>query len=349
MAGFTDSSRRAFIQRAGLLGAGLGLTSALPAWAANTAADSVPLTPIKLAWGQTAVCQAPISVALKQGFFKKYGLDVEPVNFGGPTDSLLQAIATGQADGGIGMALRWLKPLEQGFDVDLTVGTHGGCMRLLAPKNAGINSVRDLVGKNVAVSDQASPLRNFFAIQLAKQGIDPDKQVNWVQYPADLFGEALRKGEVQAIASDDPQGWLIKKRYDLIEVDNNMNGEYRMMTCCVLGLRGSLVRDNPAVAKAITQAIVDAQQWTADNPEETAKIFAPFVPGNVPIDDIAAMLKEHTHNHHSTGEQLRGEVATYVNELKLINVIRPDTDAQKFADHYVPNLLPAAHGTMKMS
>ncbi|WAT02606.1 ABC transporter substrate-binding protein [Rouxiella chamberiensis] len=349
MAGFTDSSRRAFIQRAGLLGAGLGLTSALPAWAANTAADSVPLTPIKLAWGQTAVCQAPISVALKQGFFKKYGLDVEPVNFSGPTDSLLQAIATGQADGGIGMALRWLKPLEQGFDVDLTVGTHGGCMRLLAPKNAGINSVRDLVGKNVAVSDQASPLRNFFAIQLAKQGIDPDKQVNWVQYPADLFGEALRKGEVQAIASDDPQGWLIKKRYDLIEVDNNMNGEYRMMTCCVLGLRGSLVRDNPAVAKAITQAIVDAQQWTADNPEETAKIFAPFVPGNVPIDDIAAMLKEHTHNHHSTGEQLRGEVATYVNELKLINVIRPDTDAQKFADHYVPNLLPAAHDTMKMS
>lgn len=349
MAGFTDSSRRAFIQRAGLLGAGLGLTSALPAWAANTAADSAPLTPIKLAWGQTAVCQAPISVALKQGFFKKYGLDVEPVNFSGPTDSLLQAIATGQADGGIGMALRWLKPLEQGFDVDLTVGTHGGCMRLLAPKNAGINSVRDLVGKNVAVSDQASPLRNFFAIQLAKQGIDPDKQVNWVQYPADLFGEALRKGEVQAIASDDPQGWLIKKRYDLIEVDNNMNGEYRMMTCCVLGLRGSLVRDNPAVAKAITQAIVDAQQWTADNPEETAKIFAPFVPGNVPIDDIAAMLKEHTHNHHSTGEQLRGEVATYVNELKLINVIRPDTDAQKFADHYVPNLLPAAHGTMKMS
>lgn len=349
MAGFTDSSRRAFIQRAGLLGAGLGLTSALPAWAANTAADSVPLTPIKLAWGQTAVCQAPISVALKQGFFKKYGLDVEPVNFSGPTDSLLQAIATGQADGGIGMALRWLKPLEQGFDVDLTVGTHGGCMRLLAPKNAGINSVRDLVGKNVAVSDQASPLRNFFAIQLAKQGIDPDKQVNWVQYPADLFGEALRKGEVQAIASDDPQGWLIKKRYDLIEVDNNMNGEYRMMTCCVLGLRGSLVRDNPAVAKAITQAIVDAQQWTADNPEETAKIFAPFVPGNVPINDIAAMLKEHTHNHHSTGEQLRGEVATYVNELKLINVIRPDTDAQKFADHYVPNLLPAAHDTMKMS
>ena len=339
MAGLTAFSRRSFLQKISLLTAGLSLAPALPVWAA---ADE-KLTTVKLAWGQTAVCQAPISVALKQGFFKKYGLNVEPVNFSGPTDALLQAIATGQADGGIGMALRWLKPLEQGFDVDLTVGTHGGCMRLLAPKSAGINSVKDLVGKSVAVTDQASPIRNFFAIQLAKQGIDPDKQVNWVQYPADLFGEALRKGEVQALATDDPQGWLIKHRDGLIEVDNNLNGEYKNLTCCVLGLRGSLVRDNPQVARAITQAIVDAQQWTADHPAETAKIFAPFVPGQVPIEDITAMLSEHTHQHHSTGDQLRKEVAVYVNELKTINVIRPDTDARLFAEHYVPELLPASH------
>lgn len=331
-------SRRAFLHSLGALSTGLALAPVLPAFAAG----DEKLTTVKLAWGQTAVCQAPISVALKQGFFRKYGLNVEPVNFSGPTDALLQAIATGQADGGIGMALRWLKPLEQGFDVDLTVGTHGGCMRLLAPKNSGITSVRDLVGKNVAVTDQASPIRNFFAIQLAKQGIDPDKQVNWVQYPADLFGEALRKGEVQALATDDPQGWLIKKHDGLIEVDNNLNGEYRNLTCCVLGLRGSLVRDNPKVARAITLAIIDAQQWTADHPAETAKIFAPFVPGSVAPEDIQAMLSEHTHQHHSSGEQLRKEVVTYVNELKTINVIRPDTDAQRFAEHYVPDLLPAA-------
>ncbi|HEY0207756.1 ABC transporter substrate-binding protein [Acerihabitans sp.] len=331
-------SRRHFLRNVGLVGAGLSLSPLLPTLA--RAADT-QLKTIKLAWGQTAVCQSPISVALKQGFFTRYGLNVEPVNFSGPTDALLQAIATGQADGGIGMALRWLKPLEQGFDVDLTVGTHGGCMRLLAPKTAGIGGVKDLVGKSVAVSDQASPIRNFFAIQLARQGIDPDKQVNWVQYPADLFGEALRKGEVQAIASDDPQGWLLKKRYDLLEVDNNLSGEYANLTCCVLGLRGSLVRENPAIARAVTQAIVDAQQWTAEHPDETAKIFAPFVPGTVAPGDIAAMLREHTHQHHSTGARLRQEVAFYVNELKTINVIRPDTDAQRFAEHYVPDLIPA--------
>ncbi|WP_271460323.1 ABC transporter substrate-binding protein [Pantoea leporis] len=331
-------SRRALLRGLGLFSAGMAVN---PLLSSNVFADEKSLKTIKLAWGQTAVCQSPISVALKQGFFRKYGLNVEPVNFSGPTDALLQAIATGQADGGIGMTLRWLKPLEQGFDVDLTVGTHGGCMRLLAPQNSGIRDVKDLVGKSVAVSDQASPIRNFFAIQLAKQGIDPDKQVNWLQYPPDLFGEALRKGEVQALATDDPQGWLLKKQHNLVEVDNNLKGEYANLTCCVLGLRGSLVRDDPATARAITQAIVDAQQWTAEHPDETAKIFQPFVPGSVAVEDIAAMLKEHTHSHHSTGTQLRKEVAVYIDELKKINVIRPDTDAQRFAEHYVPELLPA--------
>lgn len=66
--------------------------------------------------------------------FSKYNLDVEFVNFGNSTDVLLEAIATGKADAGVGMALRWLKALEQGFDVKLTAGTHGGCLNLLTAK-----------------------------------------------------------------------------------------------------------------------------------------------------------------------------------------------------------------------
>ncbi|QTF08554.1 ABC transporter substrate-binding protein [Brenneria izadpanahii] len=340
-------SRRRFLASLGITGAAAGLLP-FPTLGAPPAAGPAatgPLTTVKLAWGQTAVCQAPISVALKQGLFEKYGLKIEPINFSGPTDALLQAIATGHADGGIGMALRWLKPLEQGFDVNLTVGTHGGCMRLLASRNGNIRSIADLAGKSVAVTDQASPVRNFFAIQLAKQGIDPDRQVNWIQYPADLFGEALRKGEVQAIAGEDPQSWLIKRNDQLVEISNNLTGEYANATCCVLGLRGELVREKPDIARAVTQAIVDAQQWTADHPAEAAAIFAPYLPSNIPAQDVATILGEHTHNHHSTGEQLRKEVAFYVNELKEINVIRPDTDAVSFASHYVPDVLNAEGNT----
>ena len=68
-------------------------------------------------------------------------LKVERVNFAGATDQLLELLASGKADAGVGMALGWLKPLEQGFDVKLTAAIHGGCIRLLTTPESGIASV----------------------------------------------------------------------------------------------------------------------------------------------------------------------------------------------------------------
>src|SRR5471030_2728779 len=101
---------------AALGGASFGLAG-LPA-----RADDGKLKQLKLSWNAGAICTAPVPVAVKQGFFAKRGLDVELINFAGSTDQLLEAIATGKSDAGIGMALRWIKPLEQGFDVKLTAG-----------------------------------------------------------------------------------------------------------------------------------------------------------------------------------------------------------------------------------
>ncbi len=113
-------------------------------------------------------------VADKHGIFAKHGLDVELINFGGSTDQLLEAISTGKADAGVGMALRWLKPLEQGFDVKITTAIHGGCMRLFATQAGGIKTIADLKGKTVGCSDMAAPDKNFFSIVAAKQGLDPE-------------------------------------------------------------------------------------------------------------------------------------------------------------------------------
>lgn len=96
-----------------LLGLGLGSL-------ARAQGAAGPLKPLKFASNASAICLAPIFVAKDHGIFEKYGLDVEIVNFGASTEALLEAIATGKADGGVGMALRWLKALEQGFDVKIS-------------------------------------------------------------------------------------------------------------------------------------------------------------------------------------------------------------------------------------
>jgi NitT/TauT family transport system substrate-binding protein len=300
------------------------------------AAASVPVTVVpakrslKLTWNATAICVVGVPVALRKGLFAKRNLDVELINFGGSTDQLLEAIATGKADAGVGMALRWLKPLEQGFDVKITAATHGGCMRLLAAKASGITSLEQLKGKTIGTADLGAPDKNFFSIRLAKLGLDPQTDVQWRVFPPDLLPVALRKGEIQALTLGDPLGWIARERDDLTEVATNLDAEYAHRACCVLGLRGSLVRDDKPAAAAITEAILEAQELVTANPDEAAAIFAPYSPVAKP-EQLAAMLRSHTHGHHPAGSDLREEIALYTQELKGISVIRPNTNPDRFS------------------
>ncbi|MFL5269422.1 MAG: ABC transporter substrate-binding protein [Stellaceae bacterium] len=138
--------------------------------AANGEELQGPPRQLKLAWNANAACTAAAAVAKERGIFAKHDLDVEFVNFGGSTDQLLEAIATGKADAGMGLALRWLKPLEQGFDVRVTAGVHGGCIRLLGSKAANIDSLESLRGKSIGISDQASPAKKLLLDLLCQKG-----------------------------------------------------------------------------------------------------------------------------------------------------------------------------------
>jgi NitT/TauT family transport system substrate-binding protein len=300
------------------------------------AGAAVPVTvlaekhPLKLTWNANAICTAGVPVAQQKGYFSKRNLEVDLINFGGSTDQLLEAIATGKADAGVGMALRWLKPLEQGFDVRITAGIHGGCMRLLAAKGSGITSLEHLKGKVIGVSDLGAPDKNFFSIRLAKLGFDPLTDVEWKVFPTDLLPIALQKGEIQAFTAGDPLAWLIRDRDGLSEVATNLDGDYAHRVCCVLGVRGSLIRDDRPAAAAVTEAILEAQDFVTANPDEAAAIFAPYAPAAKPAQ-LAAMLRSHTHENHPVRADLRQELSRYTEELKSISVIKPGTSSDRFS------------------
>lgn len=329
-------SRRTLLRTA----AAAGMAAPLGIFGSRVLANpaSAALKPLKLAWNTGAVCGAPVAVAKHNGFFEKHGLDVEFVNYAGTTEQLLEAIATGKADVGHGMALRWLKPLEQGFDVKITAGVHGGCMRLLAAKGGGIADLAGLKGKTIAVADLSSPAKHFFSILLSKQGIDPSRDVEWRVFPGDLLGVAVDKGEAQAVAHWDPVTYQFLKSGNLVEVATNLSGEYRNRVCCVIGVRGSLLREDKAAAAALTRAIFEAQDFTAHNPVEAAKAYQQYSPKSS-LEDLAAQLSSQTHAHHPVGVDIKREIALYAEELKGVQVFKPTTDTAKFADRVYADVL----------
>ena len=289
---------------------------------------------LTFAWNATAFCLSPVVVAQERGYFEKNGLQVDLINYTGSTDQLLESLASGKADAAVGMIHRWLKPLESGFDVKIVGSSHGGCVRLVGVKEAGITDLRKLRGTTIGVSDIASPGKNFFSILLKKNGIDADTDVTWRQYPADLLDIAVNKGEIQAIADGDPTLYLIEKRNKgrYQELASNLSGEYKDKVCCIVGARGELVRkDKPTVA-ALVRSIAQASDYVAENPNESAKLFAKYSP-NVAVEDLRALLGTLTHNHHPLGKNLRDEVEFYARDFRGVGVLKKTTDPVRFAEH----------------
>jgi NitT/TauT family transport system substrate-binding protein len=327
------------LSRRSVLRAAAGAAFVAPVAIATTGALAQPRK-LTFAWNANAFCLSPVVVAQELGYFERNGVQVELINYTGSTDQLLESLATAKADAAVGMIHRWLKPLESGFDVKLIASSHGGCVRLVGVKNAGATTLQSLKGKTIGVADLGGPGKNFFAIMLTKAGIDADKDVQWRQYPGDLLGIAAEKGEIQAIADGDPTLYLIEKRTPGVytEIATNLSGEYKDKVCCIVGARGELVRKERPVAAGLARAIVQASDYVADHPNESAKIFSKYSP-KVPADDLRALLGTLTHRHHPVGANLLAEIEFYARDFRAVGVLKRSTDPAKLAQHVYADVL----------
>jgi NitT/TauT family transport system substrate-binding protein len=340
---FSTRGRRAILRDASLVGAALVLSGgasrvlAAPSVVASTGSRAK----IRFTWNQTALCTSAVPVAVDGGIFDKYGLDVDLINFGGSTDQLLEAIGSGHADAGIGMILRWLKPLEQGFDVKLVAGIHGGCSYLVASRAAGITDIPSLRGKRIGITDLASPDKNLYAIILQNHGLDPDKDVEWKVYPDTVLGVAVDKGEIDAYVAGDPQVYYQIKNSNgkLFRIVSNATNEFASRTCCVLGLRGSLIRDEKDVATRLTKAILEAAHAVDEDPAHAVEVAGKYAPRSATPADLTAMLKSYPYGAQPIGDDFKGQVLLYAKELKRANVLRPSTDPVRYVNRVTDNVL----------
>jgi NitT/TauT family transport system substrate-binding protein len=275
-------TRRQLLRRsavgAGALTVGGGLLAACgssdddnksAAAASKGRAASVSNKPIVLAWGGAA-CEAPLYAAHHNGFFKDEGLNVSLQQVGG--DALHDAVSTGKVAGGPGILFQWLKPIEQGLNVKLTSGLHEGCLRFVTPKDSGISTLADVKGKTIVTDEINGSAMAFFSVDLAKAGINPEKDVTWKQVPFDQVAKTLSKGVGQVAAAPDPAAYFPLDDGSAIELDTNLGGAHKNEYCCVTALNGDLVKKDPGTAAAIVRAWSRGSQWVGQNIPAAAQI-----------------------------------------------------------------------------
>jgi NitT/TauT family transport system substrate-binding protein len=303
-------------------------------------AIAAPAPKIRLAWTEVAACHSPLGFGVAKGIYAKHNLDVELFYQGASGQTLIQALATGKADAGAGLIGDWLKPLEQGFDVKLFVGSHGGCQRLLASEKSGIKDIAGVKGKTIATYGIGAPPQVAFQVTLAKAGIDPETDVTWKAVPFDLVGETVARGDADLAAHLDPWAWSIEKQFKLTKIADTQTGVYKNHTCCVLGANGPFLQANKDALRRLAEANIEVHEYTANHPDEVAKWYAENLkPAGLSEQDLTEILGTLVYHDHPIGQPLVDQIRITAEDLKLVKVLEASTDPKEFAERVTVNLL----------
>jgi taurine transport system substrate-binding protein len=281
--------------------------------------------------GSSWMGHIPAYIAVKKGFFKEQGLNVEFKSF--PTSSArMTALAAGEIDFGSTGAISAISLMAAGDDSfslfgapDIYTGQEG----IIASKN--IRSIEDLKGKKVAVPFSSSS--HVMLIDLLKQkGLDPQKDVQIINMSGDDMIPAFTNGQIAAAAIWSPsyQKLLNVEGAHAIakDTDTTIYKNFKFNTGPdVLVMSNEFAKENPTTTKKLLTGYFKAINWMRDNPEEAAKIFVEL--SNIDVKEQENIIKSITWIDEKQQKELLGDngnlnktleyLAKFLSDNKLIN------------------------------
>ncbi|HEY8605924.1 MAG TPA: ABC transporter substrate-binding protein [Noviherbaspirillum sp.] len=212
-------------------------------------------------------------VAHEAGLYKKYGLDVELVEFKSGTD-LIKAIVGGQLDSGVlgfTNAVAWA---SKGADLKVVSGAQLGYHAIVARNDAGISKVADLKGKTLASQAEGSTADTVLkGVVLKQAGLKTD-DVNVMGVSPQVAVQSLVGKRVDAAFLFEPQAsiaQLIAPVKQIYEV-----GEVWPFPCMVTITSGeTLKKRKDAVWKSL-DAQRDAIDMLQKKPADASKLIAGY-------------------------------------------------------------------------
>ena len=121
---------------------------------------------------------------------------------------------------------------------------------------------------------------------------------------------AVEKGEIQAYVAGDPNVYYQVKNSggNLFRVASNATNEFANRTCCVLGIRGSLLREDPEAAIAVTRAIIEASQMVNANPSHAVEVSGHYAPKSATPADLTEMLTSYPYGEQPIGADFQHHI-----------------------------------------
>ena len=272
------------------------------------------------------LCQVAIPVAYHYGFFEKEGLDTELTN----VDDARDALAAGKIDTAAGMIAQWLTSVQNGVDIKFTLGLHTGCAAAVVLPDSDFQGFEKgmKIGFVGAFGGVYHNIANRF---VAHDGFTED-DFTWLGFDQSAILLALQDKEVDAI--------VVSEQLSKAWVDNGEVRQIRSLTtdddfkdeaCCVLGIAGSFLDENPAASYKITKAVYKASLWLSES-EENRKEAAKMLIENGYVSGTEEYSLELL-NYYKFGlppEVTEKSLYDSVDEYSKLGILSADTNPEEF-------------------
>ena len=154
-------------------------------------------------------------------------------------------------------------------------GLHAGCYSLIGSDR--IKSVRDLKGKKVwawgNIRSKTHPVL-FFKALIAYVGLDPDKDVQYVDVPKDEAIELFKRGKIDAFMSFPPGPQQLRAEgIGHALVDTNIDRPWSQYFCCMIIGRRDFIKNNPVATRKVLRSILTANDMVSQDPEMAAQMM----------------------------------------------------------------------------
>ena len=291
--------------------AGGASPSAAPAVNVNPA-DAPEVTAAKL--GFIALTDAaPLIIALEKGYFAKYGMKDVQITKQASWPVTRDNLELGSDKGGIDGA-HLLSPMAHQMTLGtITKGNQPVPMNILARLNTngqGISLSKKYLDLKIgidskpfkaALANEKVPIAMTFPggthdlwirYWLAAGGINPDTDVSVIPVPPPQMVANMKSGSMEAFCVGEP--WNAQLIAQKVGYSALITGElWKDHPEKALTLRADWVAKNPKAAKAITMAVLEAQQWCdkPENKDEMCTIIGQDKWLKVPVADIIARSK----------------------------------------------------------
>jgi NitT/TauT family transport system substrate-binding protein len=271
----------------------------------------------------------PWAVALKNGYFKQAGLDIDGITAGAGGGTSVRNMMASELPFAEAATPAVLAAIRAGMDLKIVMATsnHIGELAWVATADSGVKSIKDLAGKKVGFSNPRSTTEMVVRYALEREGLTSKVEA----LSTGGLGPgitALTQNAIGAAPLTDPVLTLQPQKYNILFYAHEYYPEF---TWSVGVTTREFAEKNPQKVRALVQIHRKAVDFMHANRGETAKIYADV--WEINVADAEKMLpKFYDWNHWGRGDFSKKGLDAVERGLLAVGEIDKPIDWSKAVD-----------------